>query len=90
MTWIGPPVESRIRRVESTVRRAILATGFWGAIALPLVGIPVLAVVPATADVVALGLVANVVCLVVGQRHEPSARWSRASREGPPVGEGSR
>ncbi|CCQ34489.1 hypothetical protein HLRTI_002100 [Halorhabdus tiamatea SARL4B] len=90
MTWIGPPVESRIRSVESTVRRAILVTGFWGAIALPLVGLPVLAVVPATADVVAFGLVANVVCLVVGQRHEPSARWGTASRESPPVGEGSR
>ncbi|MFB6128747.1 MAG: hypothetical protein ABEJ47_03195 [Halorhabdus sp.] len=64
--------------------------GFWGAIALPLIGIPLLAIVPASADVVAIGLVANVVCLVVGQRHEPSSGRYRASRDHLPVGEGSR
>lgn len=80
MTWIGPPVESRIRSVESTLRRALLAIGFWGAIALPLLGIPLLAIVPASADVVAIGPIANVVCLVVGQRHDPTTGWvSRSS-----------
>ena len=43
MTWIGPPVDDRIRIAGSTVRQVILAAGFWGAIALPLVGIPLLA-----------------------------------------------
>ena len=89
MTWIGPPVDDRIRIAGSTVRQVILAAGFWGAIALPLVGIPLLAAVPASANVVAAGLVVNVVCLVVGQRHEPSTAWL-AARDRPTVGEGTR
>jgi len=75
MNRIGPPSITRIRSIESTLRRALLAIGFWGAIALPLLGIPLLAILPASADVVAIGLIANVVCLVVGQRHDPTTGW---------------
>lgn len=90
MDWIGLPPADRTRRLVSTLRRAILATGFWGAIVLPLFGIPLLAVAPASADVVAIVLVVNVVCLVVGQRHDPATGWFADSGDHPPIREGVR
>lgn len=78
MTWIGP---STLRAVAETVRAASLAIGFWGAIVLPLVAIPALVVYPAAADVIAVVLVANVACLVLGQHHEPTAELSRLAVE---------
>ncbi|ACV12798.1 hypothetical protein Huta_2637 [Halorhabdus utahensis DSM 12940] len=90
MDWIGLPPDDRNRTVESTLRRAVLAIGFWGAVIFPPVAIALLAVVPTSADVVALVLLANVVCLVVGQYHDPAAGWIAGSSDRRPVTEGSR
>ncbi|WEL21977.1 hypothetical protein [Halorhabdus sp. BNX81] len=90
MAWIGLHSDARTGDIESTLRRGVLAIGFWGAITLPLIGMPLLAVVPASADVVAIVLGANVVCLLVGQHHNPSNGWLAGSIEHPTVREGAR
>jgi len=90
MDWIGLPPDDRNRTVSTTLRRAFLAVGFWGAVVLPVVAIALLAVVPTSADVVAIVLLANVICLVIGQRHDPATGWIAGSSDRRPVTEGSR
>jgi hypothetical protein len=67
------------RTVDGTV--AFLRwSGFWGAIALPLVHVPLLVVEGATASsapLLALLWVLNVLALVLGRHHAPDGRADR-------------
>jgi hypothetical protein len=67
------------RTVDGTV--AVLRwSGFWGAIALPLVHVPLLVVEGATASsapLLALLWAVNLVALVLGRHHAPNGRPGR-------------
>jgi len=72
MSPFGPPSFAQFRRLRPALGRALTATGFWGAVVLPLVSVPVLVAVSIPAEGVALLVALNVGCLLVGHRHDPS------------------
>jgi len=73
MTRIGPPTVEQFDRLRPALGQALVAAGFWSAVVLGLASLPLVMFGPARIDVVALLLTCNVLCLLVGHRHEPTA-----------------